>query len=223
MMRRSAAATAYARARSPARSRRKGLTTLDDVRAHTKASASCGSCTGLVEQLLDADTGRRLSIRPPSSRCASCTDLGHDDVRRLIVAKGLKTIPAVMQELKWKTSCGCAKCRPALNYYLRLRLARRICRRQPVALHQRARARQHPEGRHLFGGAAHVGRRHQRQGAARHRRRGRQVRHPDGQGAPAASASTCSASRRRTCPRSGPISARPAWSPAMPMPRRCAR
>jgi nitrite reductase (NADH) large subunit len=26
----------------------KGLTSLDDVRAHTKASASCGSCTGLV-------------------------------------------------------------------------------------------------------------------------------------------------------------------------------
>ncbi|WP_313614895.1 NAD(P)/FAD-dependent oxidoreductase [Agrobacterium sp.] len=47
-----------------------------------------------------------------------CTDLGHDDVRRLIKAKGLKTIPAVMQELEWKTSCGCAKCRPALNYYL---------------------------------------------------------------------------------------------------------
>ncbi len=30
----------------------KGLFTLDEVRKHTKASASCGSCTGLVEQLL---------------------------------------------------------------------------------------------------------------------------------------------------------------------------
>jgi nitrite reductase (NADH) large subunit len=39
-------------------------------------------------------------------------------VRRLIVAKRLKSIPAVMQELEWKTSCGCSKCRPALNYYL---------------------------------------------------------------------------------------------------------
>ena len=48
----------------------------------------------------------------------SCTDLGHGDVRRLIKAKGLKTIPAVMQELEWSTSNGCAKCRPALNYYL---------------------------------------------------------------------------------------------------------
>ncbi|MBZ0090916.1 MAG: FAD-dependent oxidoreductase, partial [Sulfuricellaceae bacterium] len=29
----------------------KGLFTLDDVRKHTKASSSCGSCTGLVEQI----------------------------------------------------------------------------------------------------------------------------------------------------------------------------
>ena len=47
-----------------------------------------------------------------------CTYHGHDEVRRLIVAKGLKSIPDVMQTLEWKTSCGCAKCRPALNYYL---------------------------------------------------------------------------------------------------------
>jgi len=47
-----------------------------------------------------------------------CTDLGHDEVRRLIKAKELKTIPDVQQELQWKTGSGCAKCRPALNYYL---------------------------------------------------------------------------------------------------------
>ena len=38
----------------------KGLKTLDDVRAHTKASASCGSCTGLVEQLMTSDARRQL-------------------------------------------------------------------------------------------------------------------------------------------------------------------
>ncbi|MDR7033488.1 nitrite reductase large subunit NirB [Mesorhizobium sp. BE184] len=95
----------------------KGLTGLDDVRAHTKASASCGSCTGLVEQLLKLTLGDSYNAAAVQPMCA-CTALGHDDVRRLIKAKGLKTIPAVMQELEWKTSCGCAKCRPALNYYL---------------------------------------------------------------------------------------------------------
>ncbi|MCE9650486.1 MAG: nitrite reductase large subunit NirB [Parvibaculum sp.] len=94
-----------------------GLTTLDGVRAHTKASASCGSCTGLVEQLLSLSLGDAYNPAAVQPMCP-CTELGHDDVRRLIKAKKLKTIPAVMQELQWKTSCGCAKCRPALNYYL---------------------------------------------------------------------------------------------------------
>ncbi|OJF96547.1 nitrite reductase large subunit NirB [Pararhizobium antarcticum] len=95
----------------------RGLTTLDEVRAHTKASASCGSCTGLVEQLMSITLGDAFNPHAVKPMCG-CTDLGHSDVRRLIVAKQLKTIPAVMQELEWKTSCGCAKCRPALNYYL---------------------------------------------------------------------------------------------------------
>jgi nitrite reductase (NADH) large subunit len=95
----------------------KGLTSLDDVRAHTKASASCGSCTGLVEQLMKITLGDGYNPAAVTPICG-CTELGHDHVRRLIKAKGLKTIPAVMQELEWKTSCGCAKCRPALNYYL---------------------------------------------------------------------------------------------------------
>ncbi|RWB03052.1 MAG: NAD(P)/FAD-dependent oxidoreductase [Mesorhizobium sp.] len=95
----------------------KGLTSLDDVRAHTKASASCGSCTGLVEKLMVLTIGDKYNPAAVQPMCG-CTTLGHDEVRRLIIAKGLKTIPAVMQELEWTTSCGCAKCRPALNYYL---------------------------------------------------------------------------------------------------------
>ncbi|MYZ50135.1 nitrite reductase large subunit NirB [Propylenella binzhouense] len=95
----------------------KGLTGLDEVRAHTKASNSCGSCTGLVERLLSATLGGAYTPKAVKPVCG-CTELGHGELRRLIAAKELKTIPAVMQELEWATSCGCAKCRPALNYYL---------------------------------------------------------------------------------------------------------
>jgi nitrite reductase (NADH) large subunit len=95
----------------------KGLSTLAEVRAHTKASASCGTCTGLVEQVMTLTLGDKFAKSTIEPMCG-CTDLGHDDVRRLIRAAELKSIPAVMQELGWKTSCGCAKCRPALNYYL---------------------------------------------------------------------------------------------------------
>ena len=94
-----------------------GHASLDAVRAHTKASGSCGSCTGLVEQLLELTLGdgyQRSAVQP----ICGCTDHNHDELRRLIVAHELRSLPAVMQELGWKTSCGCAKCRPALNYYL---------------------------------------------------------------------------------------------------------
>ena len=95
----------------------KGLTTLEAVRSHTKASASCGSCTGLVEKLMRLTLGAAWQPAAVTPICP-CTALGHDEVRRLIKAKALKTIPDVMQALEWRSACGCAKCRPALNYYL---------------------------------------------------------------------------------------------------------
>jgi nitrite reductase (NADH) large subunit len=94
----------------------KGLATLDAVRAHTKASASCGQCTPIVEAIL-AHLGAAAEHRDDPAMC-KCTDLGHDAVRHAILAQGLKTIAAVQAALGWKTPDGCQKCRPALNYYL---------------------------------------------------------------------------------------------------------
>jgi len=94
-----------------------GAETLDDVRAQTKASSSCGTCTGLVEQLLAVTLGDAFDMDQPKPICA-CTDLTHEDVRRLIKAQELKSQPAVWQELGWKTPNGCHVCRPAVNYYL---------------------------------------------------------------------------------------------------------
>lgn len=94
-----------------------GHTTLDSIRANTKASSSCGTCTGLVEQLLTYKLGDAYKPAEVAPMCG-CTHYGHDDVRRLIRVKGLRSIPQIMQALEWNSSCGCAKCRPALNYYL---------------------------------------------------------------------------------------------------------
>jgi nitrite reductase (NADH) large subunit len=94
-----------------------GLTTLDAVRATTKASGSCGQCAGLVEQVLAVTLGDAF-VMPAAKPMCKCTDLTHEDVRRLIKAKALKSMPAVWQELGWRTSCGCPSCRPALNFYL---------------------------------------------------------------------------------------------------------
>jgi nitrite reductase (NADH) large subunit len=96
----------------------KGLFTLEEVRAHTKASSSCGSCTGLVEQLLADTLGSDYSEVPKKKPMCSCTDHSHDDVRKAIIEQELTDMPMLMQQLDWKTPDGCNKCRPALNYYL---------------------------------------------------------------------------------------------------------
>ncbi|MDE2120304.1 MAG: nitrite reductase large subunit NirB [Betaproteobacteria bacterium] len=95
-----------------------GLFTLDDVRRHTKASASCGSCTGLVEQILMSTVGGDYSATPRERAVCGCTDATHQQLRDAIREHRLLSIPAVMHFLEWRTPNGCASCRPAINYYL---------------------------------------------------------------------------------------------------------
>ena len=137
----------------------KGLFTLDDVRKHTKASSSCGSCTGLVEQLLASTVGGAYTptLNATKPMCA-CTELTHEQVRREISAQTLISIPQVMQALEWNTPNGCASCRPALNYYV-LCAHPRIARDDPQSrfINERAHANIQKDGTYsviprMFGG-----------------------------------------------------------------------
>ncbi len=96
----------------------KGLFTLDDVRCHTKASSSCGSCTGLVEQILTFTLGGDYSETPKVKPLCKCTDYTHDEIRQTIKKQHLVGIRAVMDYLEYSTPDGCHVCRPAINYYL---------------------------------------------------------------------------------------------------------
>jgi len=95
-----------------------GLFTLEDVRAHTKASSSCGSCTGLVEALLSSTVGEGYDASLNKKPLCKCTEYSHDELIAGIRKHALKSIPAVREFFEWKTPDGCAACRPALNYYL---------------------------------------------------------------------------------------------------------
>ncbi|MDI1294629.1 MAG: FAD-dependent oxidoreductase, partial [bacterium] len=64
-----------------------GACSLDAVRTGCKASASCGSCTGLVENLLAVVLGDEVQSGPRTM--CKCTSFGHDDVRREIVAQDM--------------------------------------------------------------------------------------------------------------------------------------
>lgn len=97
--------------------RERGLTTLPDVMAHTKAGASCGGCSAEVEALVQATLGdgyQRQEVQP----VCGCTDLGHDEVRAFIAEELVTEMSVAMRAMGWRSPDGCARCRPALNYYL---------------------------------------------------------------------------------------------------------
>lgn len=96
----------------------KKLFTLEEVRAHTKASASCGSCTGLVESVLANTLGGDYSAKSSKKALCACTEHAHQDIQQAISKLSLKSMPELMRAMNWKTDDGCHICRPALNYYL---------------------------------------------------------------------------------------------------------
>tara|TARA_R110001583_G_scaffold184037_1_gene343013 strand:+ start:79045 stop:81546 length:2502 start_codon:yes stop_codon:yes gene_type:complete len=99
--------------------REKGLFTLEEVKKHTKASSSCGSCTGLVEQILASTVGGAYQSTDKYAKpVCGCTEHTHGEVREAIRQHKLLSIPDTMRALEWSTPNGCATCRPALNYYL---------------------------------------------------------------------------------------------------------
>ncbi|MFC3608922.1 nitrite reductase large subunit NirB [Stutzerimonas tarimensis] len=96
-----------------------GLFSVDDVKKHTKAGSSCGSCTGLVEQILLNTVGGAADVKPKSEKAVcGCTELNHGQVRLAIREQKLLTIAQAMSAMGWSTPNGCSSCRPALNYYL---------------------------------------------------------------------------------------------------------
>ena len=96
----------------------KGLFTIDDVKKQTKAASSCGSCTGLVEQILASTLGGGYAPPSTSKSICGCSDLNHEEVRAEVRKHKYLNIPDAMRGMVWRTPNGCATCRPALNYYL---------------------------------------------------------------------------------------------------------
>ncbi|TMV50841.1 NAD(P)/FAD-dependent oxidoreductase [Paenibacillus mesophilus] len=97
--------------------RTKGCTSVRDIKACTKASASCGGCKPLVEGLLGLYGGDSAG-EPVKEGICGCTSLSRDEIVEQITRMGLKSVKETMHVLEWRQQEGCSKCRPALNYYL---------------------------------------------------------------------------------------------------------
>ncbi len=95
----------------------KGLFTLEDVKAETKAASSCGGCAQVVEQILEAVLGSNFQGQDAIKSICSCTKYTREDIIKNIRERELKSVREVMETLGWET-VGCDGCRPAINYYL---------------------------------------------------------------------------------------------------------
>ncbi|MBB1087752.1 NAD(P)/FAD-dependent oxidoreductase [Lysobacter sp. SG-8] len=95
-----------------------GLFTVDEVKKQTKAASSCGSCTGLVEQILMNCLGSNFQETPKTKAVCGCTSHTHAEVRQAIREHRLLSHAQAYAFMEWRTPNGCATCRPAINYYL---------------------------------------------------------------------------------------------------------
>lgn len=95
----------------------KGCTSVNDIKACTKASASCGGCKPLIADVLTYVLGAD-GVKTVKEGICGCTTLSRDEVVEGIREMKLTTSKEVMNVMGWNNSEGCSKCRPALNYYL---------------------------------------------------------------------------------------------------------
>jgi len=91
-----------------------GITTLAGLKERTRASTSCGTCTGLCEKLLRAVTPD-FQEETRTTLC-SCVPFSYEQLRDMIRGQKLKSVEEVLNI--YGNRKGCEVCKPALSYLL---------------------------------------------------------------------------------------------------------
>lgn len=107
-----------------------GLSNVDEVKASTKASSSCGGCVPTVAALVKlAKSGRQRKLkqtpaaRPSAPPMCNCTDMSHTSLRQAVIdaaSAAPSSMSDVMVKLGFANPLGCRDCRPAIHYYMDL-------------------------------------------------------------------------------------------------------
>ncbi|WP_255570362.1 nitrite reductase large subunit NirB [Cohnella sp. CFH 77786] len=98
--------------------REKGCETVEDVRACTRASGTCGGCKPLVSAMVQLALRSKEAPAAPKETVCGCTSHSHDELRAAVRAGGYATAREAMSALGWGKADGCDICRPALRYYV---------------------------------------------------------------------------------------------------------
>ena len=91
-----------------------GITTLAGLKERTRASTSCGTCTGLCEKLLRAVTPD-FQEETRTTLC-TCLPFSYEQLRDMIRGQKLKSVEEVLNI--YGNRKGCEVCKPALSYLL---------------------------------------------------------------------------------------------------------
>jgi len=91
-----------------------GITTLSQLKQHTRASTGCGSCTGLCQQLLRA-VAPEFQEETRTTLC-SCVPFSFEQLREIVRSQKLKSVQEVLNV--YGNRKGCEVCKPALSYLL---------------------------------------------------------------------------------------------------------
>ena len=91
-----------------------GINSLAQVKERTRASASCGSCTGLCEQLLRA-VAPEFQEETRTTLC-SCVPFSYEQLREIVRGQQMRSVQEVLNV--YGNRKGCEVCKPALSYML---------------------------------------------------------------------------------------------------------
>ena len=91
-----------------------GVSTMSQLKARTRASTSCGSCTRLCQDLLRA-VAPDFEEEVKTVICA-CVPYAEDRLREILRSQRLKSVQEVLEI--YGNGVGCEVCKPALSYML---------------------------------------------------------------------------------------------------------
>jgi len=94
------------------------LDNVDDIKACTKASSSCGGCRPTVTSILEYIQQNGMDMETEKETICTCAYVTHEEVIESILQHPGGSREELMMRLGWEDLDGCPTCLPALNYYI---------------------------------------------------------------------------------------------------------
>lgn len=94
------------------------LQSVDEIKACTKASSSCGGCRPIVTSILEYIQRNGTDIETEKQTICACANVSHEEAIEMIRNYPTETREQMMIRLGFTDLTGCPTCLPALDYYI---------------------------------------------------------------------------------------------------------